>query len=192
MLDCLLDEKGLFLLSRAITLCFISTQRPLRMTKGCRIETGRAEKMFWVDIICIGWHQRWFNRKAVNLMSSLFNLWQWSEKPHCICFYIFDIHLQVAWWGAIFVGFCHRVMVDLADVGGAALLLVVVGLDDGPKPTFPHHNHKWQITRESHACDSPPSFPLRQLIDPSCKRAHCTSYIAPIIARTLFVQSFGK
>ena len=133
-----------------------------------------------------------FNRKAVNLMSSFFNLWQWSEKPHCNCFYIYDIHLQVAWWGAIFVGFCHRVMVDLADAGGAALLLVVVGLDDGPKPTFPHHNHKWQITRESHACDSPPSFPLRQLIDPSCKRAHCTSYIAPIIARTLFVQSFGK
>ena len=51
--------KGALSFIRAITLCFISTQRPLRMTKGCRIETGRAEKMFWVDIICIGWHQSW-------------------------------------------------------------------------------------------------------------------------------------
>ena len=107
----------------------------------------------------------------------------------------YDIHLQVAWRGAIFVGFCHRVMVDLSNAGGAplaALLLVVVGLDDRPKPALPHHNHKWQITRESHACDSPPSFPLRQLIDPSCKRAHCTSYIAPIIVGTFFAQFFAN
>ena len=104
----------------------------------------------------------------------------------------YNIHLQVAWRGAIFVGFCHRVMVDPSDAGGAplaALLLVVVGLDDRPKPALPHHNHKWQITRESHACDSPsPSY--RQLIDPDCKPAHCTLYIAPITA--ICVQLFGN
>ena len=59
----------------------------------------------------------------------------------------YDIHLQVAWRRAIFVGFRHRVMMDFSDAGGApllALMLVVVGLYDGPKPTLPHHNHKSQ------------------------------------------------
>ena len=71
----------------------------------------------------------------------------------------YNIHLQVTWRWAIFVGFCHRMMmVDLADGGGGALLLLLlaVGLDDGPMPALPHHNHRSQITRESHACDSHP------------------------------------
>ena len=81
-------------------------------------------------------------------------------------------------------------MVNLSDAGRAPLPLVcMLGLDDRPKPALPHHNHKWQITRESHACDSPsPSY--RQLIDPDCKPAHCTLYIAPITA--ICVQLFGN
>ena len=79
---------------------------------------------------------------------------------------------------------------------GEPLLLLVVGLDAGPEPSLPHHNHSHR-SQENHMLvilNLSYSLQHNPLIARSCEPPpHSTKNIAPIIvSRTLLPQLFGN
>ena len=77
---------------------------------------------------------------------------------------------------------------------GEPLLLLVVGLDAGPEPSLPHHNHSHRSQENHMLVILNLSYSLQQNIARSCEPPpHSTKNIAPIIvSRTLLPQLFGN
>ena len=78
---------------------------------------------------------------------------------------------------------------------GEPLLLLVVGLDAGPEPSLPHHNHSHR-SQENHMLvilNLSYSLQRNPLIARSCEPPHSRKNISLIIvSRTLLPQLFGN
>ena len=77
---------------------------------------------------------------------------------------------------------------------GEPVLLLVVGLDAGPEPSLPHHNHSHRSQENHMLVILNLSYSLHPLIARSCEPPpDSTKNIAPIIvSRTLLPQLFGN